>query len=183
MRERNDWWPVLPRRGGRERDQGLRCREERWGWGDREEKLEAPEVILSDLGLLHQVSSWTGDEQGKEVGGIRGVFQIWLSNWPRIPQTLKKASRPSYANVWPESPLPPERSPPQGVPVGSPGSSLISILNWTKIHCHFHLHQLSFSLKLGSQRASDLSRSAEMVTASHAQSSESEQKHGLVPIL
>ena len=54
--------------------------------------------------------------------------------------------------------LPPERSPPQGVPVGSPGSSLISILNWTKIHCHFHLHQLSFSLKLGSQRAFDLSR-------------------------
>ena len=69
------------------------------GEGTDKKGQKLPEVILSDLDLLHQVSGWTGDGQGKEVGGMWGFFQTWLSGWPRIPQTLKKVSRPSYANL------------------------------------------------------------------------------------
>lgn len=107
------------------------CREERWEWGDREERLEGAgghSEWPSSSPSSQWLNRWPGGEGSR---WNMGVFQIWLSNWPRVPRTLRKASRPSYANVWPESPPPPERSPPQWVSVGSPGNSLISIWNWT----------------------------------------------------
>lgn len=40
------------------------------GTGTKEKGQKVPEVMLSDLDLLHQVSGWTGDWQGEEVSGI-----------------------------------------------------------------------------------------------------------------